>query len=82
MTLINVLKKLAFKIKLWNMDYEWFITGKFIETLLPPSFYYTHTEEEIQDVREQARKRFYNKLDQLEKEEEQERANAERSARD
>ena len=66
------------------MDFEWFITGKCARTLFPPSFYYTHTEEEIQEAREQLRKRFYETLERMEQEEqtEQERANAERSARD
>lgn len=39
-----------FKIKLWEMDRLWELMGGSCWGLFPPSFYYTHTEEEIERI--------------------------------
>ena len=41
--------KVLFKIKLWEMDSLWELGGS-CWRLFPPSFYYTHTEKEIQQI--------------------------------
>ncbi len=51
---INILKKILhkiiFRIKLWEMDKRWELMGGRCWQLFPPSFYYTHTEEEIEQA--------------------------------
>lgn len=51
---INILKKtlhkIIFRIKLWKMDKKWELIGGRYWQLFPPSFYYTHTEEEIEQA--------------------------------
>lgn len=51
---IGALKKIKhrimFKIKLWEMDSLWELMGGSCWGLFPPSFYYTHTEEEIERI--------------------------------
>lgn len=42
--------KVMFKIKLWEMDRLWELMGGSCWGLFPPSFYYTHTEEEIERI--------------------------------
>jgi len=43
----KIAHKIAFRIKLWLMDEEWARRGGSCFELFPPSFYYTHTKEEI-----------------------------------
>lgn len=54
---IGLLKKLFHKIKwhikLKEMDDWWYFTGGNCFGLFPPSFYYTHTEEEIKQITEE-----------------------------
>lgn len=51
---VSVLKRMAqkvmFKIKLWEMDSGCEFIGGSCWQLFPPSFYYTHTEEEIERI--------------------------------
>lgn len=45
----KIIQKIKFRIKLMNMDMEWRIMGGGCFGF-PPSFYYTHTEEEIERI--------------------------------
>ena len=46
----KILHKIIFRIKLWKMDKQWELMGGRCWQLFPPSFYYTHTEEEIEQA--------------------------------
>ena len=46
----KIVKKIAFQTKLREMDNMWYLTGGSSYGLFPPSFYYTHTEEEIERI--------------------------------
>lgn len=43
-------QKIIFQIKLWRMNGWWYYTGASSWELFPPSFYYTHTKEEIEHI--------------------------------
>ena len=43
-------KRFLWKLKLWYMDHQWRMSGSYLNELFPPSFYYTHTEEEIKRI--------------------------------
>ncbi len=45
--------KVMFKIKLWELDSMWEYMGGSCWGLFSPSFYYTHTEEEIERISKQ-----------------------------
>lgn len=68
MKIIRIIKgwidKIIFRIKLWEMD-EWYYTGGSCWGLFPPSFYYTHTEEEIERITAETRERIQALIDQL-----------------
>ncbi len=49
-TMKKVQQKIIFKIKLWEMDTLWDYMGGRCWSMFPPSFYYTHTEEEIEQI--------------------------------
>ncbi|MBP3204994.1 MAG: hypothetical protein J6M66_06195 [Lachnospiraceae bacterium] len=46
----KMIKKIIFRIKLIHMDSRWRFYGGSSYDLFPPSFYYTHTEEEIKRI--------------------------------
>lgn len=46
----NSMRKIIFRIKLKQMDDWWYFMGGSCFELFPPSFYYTHTEEEIERI--------------------------------
>jgi hypothetical protein len=48
--LIEIVKKIRFKMKLREMDRQWYFTFGNCFSLFPPSFYYTHTQEEIDRI--------------------------------
>lgn len=52
-TLKKIKYKAMVKIKLWEMDNLWELTGGICWELFPPSFYYTHTEEEIERIKKE-----------------------------
>lgn len=58
--------KIKFRIKLKHMDEVWYYTGGSCWGLFPPSFYYTHTEEEIKRIKEDTIKRLYEMIEQME----------------
>ena len=45
----KIIQKIKFRIKLMDMDIKWRIMGGGCFSF-PPSFYYTHTEEEIECI--------------------------------
>lgn len=49
-SLRNLIHKIRFLIKLKQMDDWWYFVGGSSWQLFPPSFYYTHTEEEIKRI--------------------------------
>jgi len=59
-------QKILLKIWLKYMDNLWYYTGKNEWELFPPSFYYTHTEEEIERITKDAIKRIQKLIDELE----------------
>ena len=69
MKIIRIIKewidKIIFRIKLWEMDEWWRYTGGSCWGLFPPSFYYTHTEEEIERITAETRERIQALIDQL-----------------
>lgn len=66
---INILKKMKhkvmFKIKLWEMDSLWEYMGGSYWGLFPPSFYYTHTEEEIERITKETIERYKKMIDEF-----------------
>lgn len=46
----KIYNHMKFKIKLRQMDDMWYFLGGNCFGLYPPSFYYTHTEEEIERI--------------------------------
>lgn len=65
----NLLKrmthKILFKIKLWEMDSWWEFIGGSCWQLFPPSFFYTHSEEEIEVIIEETVERISRMIDEL-----------------
>ena len=55
-----------FRIKLKQMDDWWYYTGGNCWRLFPPSFYYMHTEEEIECITKETKARIQALIDQLE----------------
>lgn len=47
------LERLKIKWKLFRMDYRWYQKGYHCSHLFPPSFYYTHSKEEIDQITEE-----------------------------
>ena len=47
----RLFEKILFRIKLWDMDRQWRMMGGNCFSLFPPSFYYTHTPEEIERIK-------------------------------
>lgn len=61
----NLTHKVWFRIKLWEMDDWWYCTGGSCYGLFPPSFYYTHSEEEIDRIMEETRARIQVLIDEM-----------------
>lgn len=47
----EMIRKTVFRMKLREMDRMWEFMGGSCWGLFPPSFYYTHTEEEIERIK-------------------------------
>ena len=58
--------KIVFRIKLQQMDDLWRDMDGSCWGLFPPSFYYTHTEDEIKRIKEETIKELYEMIEQLE----------------
>ncbi len=59
----KIIQKIKFKIKLMDMDRKWRIIGGCYFGF-PPSFYYTHTEEEINCIINELREFIINYKDE------------------
>lgn len=58
--------KIWFRIKLKEMDDMWYLMGGSCFGLFPPSFYYTHTEEEIKQITEETLGNLYDMIAEYE----------------
>ena len=63
----EIIKKLQFRWKLKEMDEFAAYTDMSSWMLFPPSFYYTHTDEEIEQATAEAKARIYKMLEELDK---------------
>ncbi len=61
----NLIHKIIFCMKIKRMDDWWYYTGGSSWRLFPPSFYYTHTEEEIERITVETKARIQALIDQL-----------------
>lgn len=64
-TLKELKRKVLFKIKLREMDYRWELMGGSCWGLFPPSFYYTHTEEEIKQITTETIEKLQKMIDEF-----------------
>ena len=62
----KLIDNIKFRIKLQQMDDMWYLMGGSCWGLFPPSFYYTHTEDEIKRIEEETIKELYEMLEQWE----------------
>lgn len=62
----KLIQEIKFQIKLKEMDYSWYIMGEHCFELFPPSFYYTHTQEEIERITAETFERLQEMIEQLE----------------
>lgn len=62
----NLIHKIRFRINLVAMDDWRYYTGASSWELFPPSFYYTHTEEEIECITKETKARIQALIDRLE----------------
>lgn len=51
----KIIEKIKLKIKLTKMDLKWKLVGVRWFSLFPPSFYYTHTDEEVKLIIDELR---------------------------
>ncbi|MEY8334880.1 hypothetical protein AALB53_17520 [Lachnospiraceae bacterium 47-T17] len=61
----EMIRKIVFRIKLREMDNMWYYTGAGCWQLFPPSFYYTHTEEEIERIKKETIERLQQMIDEM-----------------
>lgn len=62
----KLFRKIAFRIKLFQMDSEWRWIWKWgWGTSYPPSFYYTHTKEEIERIKAKDRAELRKLIDKM-----------------
>ncbi len=60
------INKLKFKMKLRKMDKIHYLCGGGCFSLFPPSFYYTHTPEEVEKITEECLAKLQKMLDEFE----------------
>lgn len=65
-TFKRLVEKIVFRIKLRDMDNRWYAMGASCWELFPPSFYYTHTEEEIKRITEETVRSLKELIDKME----------------
>lgn len=63
----SIYKKIEFRRKLRRMDDLWYMFGGSCFGLFPPSFYYTHTEEEIKRITEREIAELHAMIEEYEK---------------
>lgn len=59
------IKKVRFKHKLRVMDDFYYFTGQSSYSMFPPSFYYTHTPEEIERITQEEMKKIRELIEQM-----------------
>ena len=64
----RIIEKVKFRIKLKRMDDWWYYIGGSCFGLFPPSFYYTHTEEEVRRITDETLERLRSMIKELEDE--------------
>ena len=62
----GVIEKVKFRNKLKRMYDWWYFTGGNCFGLFPPSFYYTHTEEEVRRITDETLERLRSMIEELE----------------
>ncbi len=62
--LCEIIGKIGFKIRLICMDAWYYLNGSCFG-LFPPSFYYTHTEEEIRSITDKTLKELRTMIEEL-----------------
>lgn len=58
--------KIIFKKRLRKMDKWWYFCGGCCFGLFPPSVYYTHTEDEVEQIREEKLRELRNIIKEFE----------------
>lgn len=58
-------KKIIFRIKLYLLDASWYEMGGRCWGLFPPSFYVTHSEEEIEQITKEKLMKIKGLIDEL-----------------
>ena len=61
----EMIRKIVFRIKLRERDNMWYYTGASCWQLFPPSFYYTHTEEEIERIKKETIEGLQQMIDEM-----------------
>ncbi len=64
-TLKKMIDNVTFKIKLREMDSLWELMGGSCWGLFPPSFYYTHTKEEIEQITKETIESYQKMIDEF-----------------
>ena len=65
----KIIDKIKFRIKLRHMDSMSYSMGGSCWGIFPPSFYYTHTEDEIERIKEETMRSLQEIIDKLKEEE-------------
>lgn len=61
----DLFHKIIFHCELKKMDDWWYFIGGNCFGLFPPSFYYTHSEEEIKRIKDETLAKAYSMINQL-----------------
>lgn len=64
----KITDRIKFRMKLQHMDSVWYNMGGSCWGLFPPSFYYTHTEDEVKRIKEETMKSLQEVIDKLKRE--------------
>ena len=64
-TLKKMIDNVTFKIKLREMDSLWELMGGSCWGLFPPSFYYTHTKKEIEQITKETIESYQKMIDEF-----------------
>lgn len=62
----KIIKQIRFKRELQIMDDVYYLTGQSCFSLFPPSFYHTHTPEEIERITQDEIRKIKDLLEQME----------------
>lgn len=64
-TIRSFIKKILFRLKLIKMDLIWDLDCHSCFNLFPPSFYYTHTEEEVERITDEMQRKLLAYIEEL-----------------